>query len=233
MNSTRRICEILLLSTWVIGCASTGGQTGDETGEPCRETPSVLALDELSPLGFAPDQVLATTGASSTAPVTWLTRTAFTYGPESGSSSISFSLQYKGARYVASEARPSQTMALPICTDRVELDVDVTCTTTGGALGERFDAVLLATQASDVWLSQLFEPSALEGTLAIDPASLGDQRLVRLVLEAHFQPHLLTGGLSAGIEHGGGDSPKSRIPYPDVPLACIGDDCTDGSACNP
>jgi hypothetical protein len=214
-------------------CGRAGGQTGEETTEACKDTITALTLDGMSALGFSPNQVLANTGSSASAPVTWLSTNGFRYGPESGRSSIEFTLQPKGARFVASEARPSSTMALPLCTDRVEVDVAVTCATLAGALDERFDGVLLATAANDVWLSHSFDPRSLAGDFAIDPVTLGNRKFIRFTLQAHFQPDGLTGTLAAGIEDGGTGSSNSSVSLTEYPVACIGGSADAGLLCAP
>lgn len=222
---------VLLLLLVAAGCA--GGQTGEESTESCKEESTVVALDESSPLGFSPNQVLATTGISATAPLRWLSTSDFSYGPESGISSIDLQLQVKGARFVKSEARPSQTMALPICTDRVEINVGATAVTAGGALDEHFDGVLLATQANDVWLNHIFDPSSLSGGFSVNAMTLGARRFIHLTLQIHFEQDLLSGTLSTGIEDSGTGTANSSVSFTEVPVACIGNFADADAACTP
>lgn len=222
-----------MLVLLLVAAACAGGQTGEESTEACKEESTVVALDESSPLGFSPNQVLANTGTSATAPLRWLSTSEFSYGPESGTSSLDLQLQVKDARFVKSEARPSQTMALPICTDRVEVEVGATAVTASAALDEYFDGVLLATQANDVWLNHDFDPSSLSGGFSVNTTTLGARKFTRLTLQIHFEPNLLSGTLSAGIEDNSTGSANSSVSFTELPLACIGNFADAGATCTP
>jgi hypothetical protein len=203
-----------LLPALALGCA--GGQTGEESGEPaCRETRTALGAGEISPLGFGAEQVLATSSARS-APLEWLV-TNPAYGPESGTAELTISLEPLGpAAFVQSRA-PNGNEQYP-CADRVEVDVEVTLATSGGALAETFRTKLRATDASVAEISHLFANGNVDGTLSFDTASLAGRKVKRITFEASFHDASLSGSLSAGIEQISGETASFQEPT----IACFG-----------
>lgn len=214
-----------------VGCSTTGGQTGEETQEPCKETKVALGLDEVSPLGFSASELLATVGGASTAALVWQSTSDLRYGPESGNSSIVFTVEgVVGASYIESEARPSEQLAMPLCEDRVEVTISATATTTGGAIAEAFQVKLSATKAQDVWLTQLFEPAELSGSFSIEPSSLGPRAFIRLALDAHWSTTGFSGLIAIGLEENRGTSPDSTSSFSMIPVACFSSSATPDQA---
>lgn len=224
MNRSRALSLFAILGAvpLVFGCSTEGGQTGEETEPSCVETKTPLALDQESPLGFPAQALLDTTGSNVAAPGAWLPIANLPYGPETGESSLTLTFgAMRSARFVKSEQAGQQAIELDTCVDRVEISVDATAATDGGALAEHFQAVLSASTSDDVSLSELFDPSKLAGQFAFDPQALGSKRFTRLTLSARWFAGLFTGRLSAGLEDSAGSGTNSTVSFTDAPLACF------------
>ena len=68
----RRYTLLAVFALFGCGGGQTGGETGadelgEETADPCVETPTTLAIDEQSPLGFSAADVLAFSEGTHTA----------------------------------------------------------------------------------------------------------------------------------------------------------------------
>jgi hypothetical protein len=203
----------MLLVTLALGCA--GGQTGEETNLACHETETPLAADEDSMLGFGAADVLAAASASRAA-LEWLA-TDPAHGPESGTSELSVSLEALGTARFVSSRTPDGREAYP-CADRVEVDVAVTLSTSGGALAESFEDELHASESTSVQLSHVFEDGDVDGTLSFDAASLAGRTVERITFDANFSDAALSGVLSAGIEQVSGETAS----FQDLSIACFG-----------
>jgi hypothetical protein len=226
MNTLDRSWWMVALLVWIgTGCSTTGGQTGEESGESCVETSTPLAFDELSVLGFSPANVLEVIASPSTSTLRWQAHQDLVYGPESGTSSITFDERsLRTARYVESKPNPNsngQEIAMIQCQNRVEVDLDAGLSTTGGALAESFVATVSAISTDEVRLSHLFEPKNIKGTLAFDSASLGQRDFIRLQFDATWTSDRFFGRLDAGIEETAGTGPSSSISLMNVVLACF------------
>jgi hypothetical protein len=222
MNRSRALCLFAAVSAAfpLIGC--TGGQTGEETDQECVETKTALDLDQTSPLGFSAQELLAVTGSAVTAAGAWRMIPNLPYGPETGESSLTLTFgSMPSAQFVKSEIGPGQGAALEACTDRLEVLLDVSASTGGGALDEHFQAVLTASNKGDLGMSKLFDPKQLSGQFAFEPQALGAKRFTRLILSGHWFAGSFTGRLSAGIEDGAQAGPNSSVSFTDAPLACF------------
>ncbi|MGC4069095.1 MAG: hypothetical protein QM784_31510 [Polyangiaceae bacterium] len=118
MESRRILISFVLsASPWVaLGCTNSGGQTGEETEDPCVESRTQLGLDAVSALGFTPRDVLANVGDSVQLPLTWRNLDGIEYGPEAGTSTIELRFEDDArAFWIASEPRRTNLELLPIC----------------------------------------------------------------------------------------------------------------------
>jgi hypothetical protein len=204
---------VTLLFALAGGCA--GGQTGEETSLACHETQTPLGPYEDSSLGFGAADVLATASANHAALEWFATDPA--YGPESGTSELSVSLEALGTARFVSSRTPDGREAYP-CADRVEVDVAVMLGTSGGALAESFEDELHASESMSVQLSHVFENGDVDGTLSFDAASLAGRTLERITFDANFSSGALSGLLSAGIERVSGETAS----FQDLTIACFG-----------
>lgn len=208
-----------LLPALALGCAH-GGQTGEETTGACEETRQALAPGERSPLGFGADEVLATASATS-AGLEWLS-TDPAYGPESGASELTLSLDALGtATFVKSRTLDGRE-EYP-CADRVEVDVATTLATSGGALDEAFEGTLRSTSAKRAELSQVFENGDVGGALSFDEESLAGRTILRVTLDASFGGGAVSGVVSAGVEQRFGGDENGTASFRDMVIACFGE----------
>jgi hypothetical protein len=217
---TRALCPLrvpaaTLFAALAFGCA--GGQTGEESGEPaCDESRTALAADEDSPLGFGAGEVLAAASARSAA-LEWL-ETNPSYGPESGASELTLSLDALGTAWFVSSRKRDGSEGFP-CWDRVDVDVAVMLATSGGALAESFESELRATESTTAELTRTFEDGDVDGTLSFDSAALGGRTVERITFDASFSGGALSGSLSAGIEQVSGETASLQ----ELTIACFGE----------
>jgi hypothetical protein len=219
----RRSLIPVVLSTFALvafGCTDAGGQTGEETEEPCIESRTRLGLDEVNARGFSANDVLANLGASMELPLEWRAVDGVEFGPESGTSTMSFRFERDvEAFWIESEPRHSDLELAPSCEDRLVLERSLGLSTSGGALNETFLASLSAIEPDDVWLVQLFEPADLDGRLTLT-TNLG--QWVRLTVQAHFRKNETAGLIAAGLERKTGTGADGNTSFTNVSLACFG-----------
>jgi hypothetical protein len=224
MKTLKRSWWMVALLAWVsTGCSTTGGQTGEETGGACDETSTPIALDERTALGFSPANVLETITFPSTATLRWQSYSDVSYGPESGTSSMTFDKHsVRTARYVESKPKTNgPEIAMIQCQNRVEVDLDAVLSTTSGALAEPFVATVIATSTDEVRLSHLFEPKNIKGTFAFDSDSLGRRDFIRLAFDATWNLDHFAGRLAAGLEETAGTGSSSSVSMTNLVLACF------------
>lgn len=222
------------------GPGVTGGQTGDEgftggdrggaasegntfEGGPlafCEEAePTALELDADSALGYTPRQVLALAEGSETLPLYW-NASVFPYGPEQGESTLSISVAARGgARYVDSQPKEMAAEIAVDCPSRLEVDVEVTIESGGGALDERFDAVLVSRDGALGRIDHRLDADALGGSLAFELPEGRDVRVHTLALSMVFSRYGSSGTLSAGFEERTGDAVSEYVSPQGGPLA--------------
>ena len=219
------------------GDVGTGGLA--EHGGYCNagdKTP--LALDEDSTLGFSPNDLLAFASGTKEETIQWqMPRTGLTYGPESGDRAITITVTPKGTAHHVEPAPPGSNLidhggAGPaidldssMCTSWIEIDVEVTVESQGGAIDERFDAVLRGHTPHMASLYVSIKPEMFQGNFEAQlDSTLGELVIGGLQLglrfssfgvsgtfDAWFQSVSTAGGDSAGVATGGG-----------APLAIIG-----------
>jgi hypothetical protein len=109
-----------------------------------------------------------------------------TVGPERGESEVELSIEYQGGRVIWRDSEPKSATgtgetaltALPVCTDRLEVDVIAHLATAGGALDESFSLTLHSSSAGRVSLSHALQVADLLGSLTVSaPAEVSAPRL--------------------------------------------------------
>lgn len=169
VRSTWKWLWALMCCVAVAGCL--GGETGDpgadETGAGCIDTVTVLpSATADSPLGFTAADALAHAEGTFVDSLHWIAADGVVYGPESGPSTITTTVAYEGGevRFVDSEIDPAALVGID-CPDRIEVDVAVTVSSSGGALAETFTAPLRAVDERHASIIQSIEPASLGGSL--------------------------------------------------------------------
>jgi hypothetical protein len=194
----------LLVACSTGGDAYDGGQTGDEDtsgeGAGCDYVPTVVDLDEVTPLGFTAQEVLETALGSRVTPFFWKLG-AHEYGPGSGESELTLELGAPAeARFMKGTPKESNLDIAVDCPDRVEVDVEVHARTADGALDETFVGPVHASSPELATLSHSFDVDELNGSFAFDAESLGAARVIAFRLNAVISEFGLSGGLEAQYE---------------------------------
>lgn len=136
-----------------------------EAGAGCTDTYTDLAIDEVSPMGFSADEVLAAIAGSRSETLQW---------SDGSHTSVTVEATYGGGltRFVDSEPTPSdggmENAAAALCEDRVEIEAQVSVSTDDGLLNEIFDVMLGADESTsaDFTVSDL-APADLVGAYEI------------------------------------------------------------------
>jgi hypothetical protein len=207
----------LLLLSVLGGCGAQagGGQTGEESGDGCVLSTSLLSRDERSPLGFSAGQVLAFAEGEHSAGFNWLQAPGFSYGPESGAGNVTVQTSAVGP---AKLARIDTARSQAHCEDHLRIPVSVGLASAGGALDEEFTVDLIAATADAASVKQIVPSTALTGAFAFEPGTLGERRFSRLEVNLHFGPAAFAGYLFAGIESR--DDASGSASFQPLPLAC-------------
>lgn len=200
--------------------ACFGGQTGTEgTAAPssCERTTTELAANEISPLGFSAEAVRALVEGEFGAALAWRKPDSFvsSYGPERGASTITLAITPRAtaARFVewrlpgANDGRacpPSASTPAP----SVEIDVDASISTEGGALNERALAVVAATSTMQASLTSRLELDGLQGSFSVEPQPPYTTSV--LSIDATITRDAMSGLLSSPIELVEGDMVSIR-----------------------
>lgn len=216
-------------ATSAAGCNSVqgGSQTGhdnDETAyDPCEETVTVLgSLEEATALGFTAGEVLAQGEGTFESPIVWAPPgEVVTVGPEQGEGQLTLTVAYAGGelRHVAStpkenvddggnEGGPAIADG-ELCKSRVEVDVQLTLVTGGGALNDTVEAVLSSADPRHVAIAAELDPEALGGSLSVTSNQAGFT-LTRIAVE---------GGMAAGTSYG---SIGAQVEMNDGQVAGVG-----------
>lgn len=156
--------------------ATTGGETGTGEGnQPCIDTPTMLALGEVSMGGFSGEQLLAdklgvrmTTLAIANEP------TSLSPDWKGKQLPLIVELRHEGGevRWIDSEANPDWDDSgngggFTECTDRMEIDVKLDFVTEAKEFDERRDAVLIATAVDRADVQAQLLPPGLMGSLDV------------------------------------------------------------------
>jgi len=187
---------------------------------------SPLSPQEASPLGFAPEQVLALADGEHRAAFEWQQAPGVNYGPESGAGEVTVGVTATGA---AQFARVQASKRGAQCDDHVLFPLRVTLSTAGGALDESFAARLRATNADEAALGEVLPAAQLHGAFAFSEETLGNGRFIRLEVNLRFGAAAFAGSVLGGIENG--DAASGTTSFRPVPLACWGQSASLTPAC--
>jgi hypothetical protein len=214
----RAITRFALLPLLALGCdrqTADGDHEVDGGGE-CVETVTVLAdIDAVSALGFAPAELLALAAGEHSSEMVWGTGikdsiATVSFGPESGAGMLTATITHKGgeARYIASKLKDSGVWdgGGASCEDRVEIDVEVTLASAGGALMESFVAPLRGSTAKVATVHHEIELMDLGGKLELTQVEPEQVRVGAMQIELGISEGGLFGGASSTVEVPLGDS---------------------------
>lgn len=146
------------------GGATDGGVTGDgavaQQVGPCLETPSVVAPDQVTPLGFSAKDVLAATGGGHTIDLAWIPETLYATHARAGGK-VAFALTFAATpsevRFIDSKGggcpdrgAGDEGLGAPciVCLSRLEVDVGLHMLSGDGALDEQLTVTLKAISPS-------------------------------------------------------------------------------------
>jgi len=236
----RHLLSYIGLGVLALGCADTGGQSGDLSGNNdggetaggyCDEHKQKLGgFDETTDAGTA-EQILAFAERSFEAPLSWKTAQSGAWElSATGADTIHLDVTRGESAYYVTYT-PKDTggaeIAIGCPQPALGIDVHVELTTESGALAESYDTMLLATSSE---LATLYVPIKLEelgGTLAVSYSNPNTE-LVQASLSATLMAEGMTGSLAAieqtmlgdAISAGAGgvlavwpDSPACAQPY--------------------
>ena len=199
---------------------TTGGTTGNAAGEDgfgCEPRPQVLAsADTESALGFSANDILEFAEGVHQAEVIWNDLSALSFpsdvsvslGPETGTGEITLEIEYSGGevRYVETEAStPDDGTEVGLlggssCPTYLEIDVNATLSTAGGALAEAFPTTLRATTSYLAELSYPFEFEDLMGDLELSVSGGENAELVQFSVEAELAAGLFRGNIGGILQ---------------------------------
>lgn len=181
----------------------------EASGPSCVDTPTDVTMDEVTPLGFAANDVLplaaGTHGVQFVYPDDGATVTTIVVTPGAA------------ARYVDSVADYPDTGAVPaidvICESRVEIDATETFVSADGAFDEAWDYVLSATEVGLVSFAGQIPDATFHGSYVLaDHTTATDYDKLTASVTANFAADSLQGSLDG--QASGEDK-----------------DCVDGEAC--
>lgn len=210
--------------------AGEGGDDGPFDEPLCLETETVITDSaEVTPLGFSADDVIAISNGWSSDMV-WLPDDGpIMVAPAGTMTQVNLGMSYSGGAivYVQSEANPDSPLDIdPDCSDRLELEVDLTFSTTDGYFAESFSTVGTTTSAGALQIGHYFEPDELQGMLSSDSVTFDDdngevrQFAVFADLSGDNPPE---GSVNIEVEVEIGDSGESAVgfgviaAFPDLP----------------
>lgn len=192
---------------------SAGGLANGGYCEAGAMTP--LELDEDSPLGFAMTDILAFAEGTHEEAIRWNPQPGLELSPESGQGSITIIVTASGAPRFVEPKQPEGGNALidlPAveggCVSWIEIDVDVTVETSGGALDESFEAVLRAHDPRTASIYATLDPTKLGGDFTVDitGSELEGFTLTDLYFEARFSQYGAGGTFRGLLEHRSDDT---------------------------
>ena len=136
----------------------------------CQVDQREIGLDEATPIGATASELFRWISGPHTEPLGWLSpgpsesyAQVDGFGPEQGSSELQLDFEPIGARLVTRS--PLDEASVDLCATSLGLDVNLHLSTASGALDERVQATLEATQAGFATLRALYLPlDSLQGS---------------------------------------------------------------------
>lgn len=193
----------------------SGGQIGGEKVSGCYEvTGTVIALDEVSPLGFSAADALATNIEGD--------RTETMLWAKGGDTVLSLGVIHGGGetRFVESEYRAYGGDAEPAmdpCAAAIEIDIDVSFATADGAFAESWSGIVRAEAADRAAFWYDLDLGALAGTYQVtevDPAEFDEiEASASILFQSGDASGSLTGQAITVDEGGGLDSSASAMRF--------------------
>lgn len=180
-----------------VGDVNSDGDEGGSAGGRCDEAVAEIELDAATALGFSANQVLDFAGGEHTVSLAWLEDPIASYGPESGRSAITLTIEPLAAHFVDRSFKTSSgDVGFPTidtgdprdsCRDSIRLDVRVGVSTAGGALAETVETSLDAFAADFVNGSLSFDVGELRGSFEAEPTlPQSNTELTRSSLQLSF-----------------------------------------------
>jgi hypothetical protein len=220
----RHLLSYIGLAVLVLGCADTGGQSGDLSGNndggegtlggQCEQHKQKLGgFDEATDAGTA-EQILAFAERSFEAPLNWKTAQSGAWAlSATGADTIHLDVTRGEAAYLVTYS-PRDTggaeIAIGCPQPALGIDVHVELTTDSGALAESYDTMLLATASE---LATLYIPIKLDelgGSLAVSYSNPNTE-LVQASLSATLMAEGMTGSFSAIEQTTHGSGPNGAV----------------------
>lgn len=191
------------------GATSQGpGEGGDDgsSGEPqCLETETVITdTVAVNALGFSADDIIALSNGWSM-DLHWLPNDGPTSIVPAGTTvPLDIGMSYAGGeiRFIESEQNPNSPFdIISECDDRLEIDLELTFSTTDGRFAETFGAVGTATSGERVGVERYFEPDEFMGSFSDAEVSFsdGEGEVTRFAIFANMSDAALPEG-SVNVE---------------------------------
>lgn len=177
------------------GISGTFGSIGTTGGGcevfgicPCEPIPSDVALDEVTPLGFSAEQVLAFAGGLHEAALVYDLNnfSGVELSVPDQATTVTLSIEPTGtASFVTEASIPGRS----ICANALEIDVEVTLSTADGAFNEHFSDKLLVDDPSRAHLVRAINLESLQGNLSLglsDGATISESYLNVILGDGFF-----------------------------------------------
>jgi hypothetical protein len=162
------------------GGAGTAGSGGGSAGAgvggsgsgfgPCVETPSTIAADMTSPLGFSANDVLADVGGAHQSDLAWVVSDLYathTRAQTQTPLTLTLAPQPTAVRFIDNQGGgcpgPGSEAACIDCPKRMEIDIGLTMVTGDGALNEQLKLTLETTSKDAPTFNMDIEATAVTG----------------------------------------------------------------------
>lgn len=158
---------------------SSSGGPGDPQDQPaCLETRSMLALDEVSPLGFPASDLLALSDGWTTSFGWYPPDGPVDIVPAGTETTLDIGLSYLGGPivYVESELNPDYLEEIPTeCEDYLEIEVEIVFHTADGRFDEQFLTTAVTTSPEALSFQQRFAPDGFTGSFSSAEVSFSSE----------------------------------------------------------
>jgi hypothetical protein len=187
-----------------------GGQTGDDNGSEGLDcdvvTESRLALDEVSSLGFAPNDLLSFAAGSHTFPLRWFEPVFGADGGLLDYATAATSDVQVDVEIVGTDARRIDRFDSKYgvsCPSFVEVDARLTLTSSDGKLTEQVVAPLLLDKLGMLGLTASIPAAAIQGSFTFAPPELDGQYPSALTIHLGFSRFGQSGQVTQVYGQGG------------------------------